>query len=276
MLLYIDPGTGSMLFGILVGVFATLVFFLQGLIIKIKSGIGGKKVKDDGKRIDYVIFSDDKRYWNSFKLICDEFEKRGVKAEYWTMSEDDPALSLKYEYVKCLFIGTGNSAFTKLNMMRADICLSTTPGLNVYQWKKSKWVNWYVHIYHCLGECTTYEMFGIDFYDAILITGKFQEKTIRKLEELRGIKQKELYLAGLPYIDALAARKKEVRNAKNQTTDIKNILLAPSWGESGLLKKYGEKLIDALLDTGYDVTIRPHPQSWKSENDMMDNLIKHY
>jgi CDP-glycerol glycerophosphotransferase (TagB/SpsB family) len=132
-------------------------------------------------------------------------------------------------------------------------------------------------MYHCLGECTTYEMFGIDFYDAILTTGKFQFKTIRKLESLRGIKEKELCLVGLPYIDAMVERKeKKVLESGVRTNENKNILLAPSWGESGLLKKYGVSLIDTLLDTGYNITIRPHPQSWKSENDMMDNLINHY
>jgi hypothetical protein len=37
-------------------------------------------------------------------------------------------------------------------MMNADICLSTTPGLDVYQWKRSANVKRYVHILHAAGD----------------------------------------------------------------------------------------------------------------------------
>lgn len=73
--LYIDPGTGSMLFSILIGVVSTLLFFGQRLFMKIKFFVsGGKTVKISSTKIPYVIFSDHKRYWNVFKPVCDEFE----------------------------------------------------------------------------------------------------------------------------------------------------------------------------------------------------------
>ena len=78
-LLYIDPGTGSMLFSILIGAAATLFFLGNAAILKLKiifsSKKGGKAAIDTGYK-DYVIYSDHKRYWNVFKPICDEFEKR--------------------------------------------------------------------------------------------------------------------------------------------------------------------------------------------------------
>ena len=40
-LLYIDPGTGSMLFSIIIGVVSTLVFFGRKLIMKLKFIYGG-------------------------------------------------------------------------------------------------------------------------------------------------------------------------------------------------------------------------------------------
>ena len=89
MLLYIDPGTGSMLFSILVGVVSTLVFFGQRLFMKLKFVLsGGKAKKISNAKIPYVIFCDHKRYWNVFKPVCDEFEKRGVDLVYWTASPD--------------------------------------------------------------------------------------------------------------------------------------------------------------------------------------------
>ena len=38
--------------------------------------------------------------------------------------------------------------------MSASICLATTPGLGVYQWKRSKDVKYYVHICHMASDPT--------------------------------------------------------------------------------------------------------------------------
>ena len=54
------------------------------------------------------------------------------------------------------------------------------------------------------------------------------------------------------------------------------VLVCPSWGPSAILSKYGEKLLDPLLATGWNVIIRPHPQSKKSESVMLDRLQKKY
>ncbi len=270
--LYIDPGTGSMLFSILIGIVSTALFFGQRLFMKLKFILsGGKTAKITNTKIPYVIFSDHKRYWNVFKPICDEFEKRGIDITYWTASPDDPALSEKYEHVKTEFIGEGNKAFARLNMMNAGICLSTTPGLDVYQWKRSKNVDWYVHIVHMISDPISYRMFALDFYDAVLVSGPYQIDQIRTIEEKHGIPAKEIVTVGCTYMDMLYARKP----LKVETTT-RTILLAPTWGESGILSRFGEKIIDALLNTGYEIVIRPHPQSYTAEKDKLDKLINKY
>lgn len=280
---YIDPGTGSMLFTIFIGIVTSLIFVLRELVLKLKFIVKGGRVENSTERYPYVIFSDSKRYWNVFKPICDEFEKREVPLEYLTASPDDPALATKYKYVNCKFIGENNTAFARLNMLNAGILLSTTPGLDVYQWKRSKNVKWYVHTFHAVDEGTGYRMFGMDYYDAILLTGAFQERYIRKLEELRNLPAKEMLVVGSTYMDALkekldAVNERSETEARNNPTeqDRKIILLAPSWGESGILNKYGSKILKALLETGYKIVVRPHPQSLTSEKDVLDALRKEY
>ena len=54
------------------------------------------------------------------------------------------------------------------------------------------------------------------------------------------------------------------------------MLLSPSWGPSGILAKYGERLLDPLLATGWNVIVRPHPQSKISEAEMLRQLSKKY
>ena len=275
ILLYIDPGTGSMLFTILIGLVGTAMFLAKKLWLKLKFRLSGGKATISEENVPYVIFSDSKNYWSTFKPICDEFERRGIDVVYWTASPDDPALNEEYEHVNCEFIGEGNKAFARLNMMRADICLSTTPGLDVYQWKRSRNVQYYVHIMHSAATTLLYRMFGMDYYDALLLTGNFQVKEVRELEEVRKDPQKEIEVVGCVYLDGLKNKLDKAGHIQRET-DRKTILLAPSWGEAAILKLYGNRLIDALIKTGYKIIIRPHPQSIRSEKDMIEKLMKEY
>ena len=274
MFLYIDPGTGSMLFSILIGGISTLVFIGRKIFIKLKFVLsGGKSEKINNSKIPYLIFSDHKRYWNIFKPICDEFEKRSIDLVYWTASPDDSALSEKYEHIKVEFIGTGNKAFARLNMLNAGIVLSTTPGLDVLQWKRSNTVDRYIHILHAVDDPSSYRMFGLDFYDSVLLSGSYQIEQIRYLEQKRNLKEKELSVVGCPYMDTMFER---LKNTTKENQEKFTVLLAPSWGASGILTKYGSKILDALISTGFKIIVRPHPQTLISEKNIIEPLIKKY
>jgi len=272
--LYIDPGTGGMLFTILFGIFGVLVFSARALLVKMKFiASGGKATKGNEKKIPIAIFTDHKRYWNTFGPILDELEARKQKAVYLTCSEDDPAFDKKYEYITCEFLGEGNKAFSKLNLLNASVVLSTTPSLDVFQWKRSKDVDCYIHILHAANGILMYRMFGTDHYDAFILSGDYQEREVRQMEELREISPREVCLCGIPYMDEM---KKRLDASGEVPPHERTVLLAPSWGESGILSKFGEKLIDALISTGYKVIVRPHPQSYTSEKEMLDALMSKY
>jgi Putative glycosyl/glycerophosphate transferases involved in teichoic acid biosynthesis TagF/TagB/EpsJ/RodC len=278
---YIDPGTGSMLFTILIGVLSAAAYFLRNSFMKLRFifSLGKKEKVENDDSVPFAIFTDSKRYWNIFKPICDEFEKRGQQAVYLTASPDDPALDEHYEHVSTQFIGEGNRAFARMNMLKADVVLSSTPGVDVYQWKRSRNVKWYAHILHAANDVTAYRMFGIDYYDAIMTSGDFQAKQVRQLEELRHLPEKELPMIGLPHMDELRKRllsSKEASATAEEDSHPITVLLAPSWGPSSILNRYGSKMIDALLKTGYHIIIRPHPQSYTSEKEMLDELMSKY
>ena len=200
--LYIDPGTGSMLFSILVGAAATLFFLGKAALLKLKLFFSAKKsgvqVNADTNFKKYVIYNEGNQYWNTFKPVCDEFEKRQIDLTYYTSSQTDPCFEMNYKFIHPEFIGEGNMAFVKLNMLSAGIVLMTTPGLQVYQLKRSKRVKHYCHVLHMPNDATTYRLFGLDFFDSVLLTGDYQKEDIRFLEEQRGINKKELVTVGCP------------------------------------------------------------------------------
>lgn len=275
-LLYIDPGTGSMLFSILIGAAATLFFVAKAAWIKLKILLSGKK---DGSGVvdasykTYVIYNEGNQYWNVFKPVADEFEKRKIPLMYYTSSKTDPIFDQKYEFVTSEYIGEGNTAFAKLNMLSAGFVLMTTPGLQVYQLKRSKNVKHYSHVLHMPNDATTYRLFGLDYFDSVLLSGDYQKDDIRTLEKNRGINSKDLVTVGCSYLDVLSEK---INSLPAEENHVFTVLVSPSWGEVGVLKRFGERLLDPLAATGWKIIVRPHPQSKKSEADMLKRLEERY
>ena len=272
--LYIDPGTGSMLFSILIGAAATLFFLAKALLLKLKLVFAGKKgAQEDKSYKKYVVYCEDKRYWTVFQPVIEEFEKRKIELTYYTGSKDDAVFEKNYEFIKSEFIGTGNVAYAKLNMLSAGIVLMTTPGIQVYQLKRSKNVKHYSHIFHSCTDSTMYRLFGLDYFDSVLMTGDYQADDIRLLEKQREIPAKELVTVGCTYLDVLKEKMAAIPEEENHEF---TVLVSPSWGKSALLGLYGEKLLDPLVKSGMKVIVRPHPQSRISEKEMLDRLHERY
>jgi hypothetical protein len=289
---YIDPGTGSMLFSFLTGIGVAAFFFVKNLLLKLKSGSlsggsrGGSRVASRGGRagtgegaVSLVMYSEGKQYWNVFKPVVEELVRRNIPCAYYSSGEDDPGLSFPSPLVRREFIGKGNAAYRFLNFLEADICLMTTPGLDVLQLKRSPGVRHYAHILHMVSDATGYRLFGLDYYDSIFLTGEYQKKDLRKLEELRGLKHRNLVVSGCSYLDVLSDRAGEflpeppapARPAEPGGRK-KTVLVAPSWGANGILRRCGLALLEPLAKSSYRVIIRPHPQSLISESDTIAAL----
>ena len=58
MCLYIDPGTGSMLITILIGLLGSVLYFFNNLFVKLKnySGKGGIEVQTDKFPLVFLLF----------------------------------------------------------------------------------------------------------------------------------------------------------------------------------------------------------------------------
>lgn len=194
---------------------------------------------------------------------------------FFTSDQEDPAF-LRQHKDKVAFIGEGNKAYAFLNTLKADVLVMTTPGLDVLQIKKTKRIKHYSHIVHSL-RSPNYRVFGMDYFDSILINSSVQEDFVRELEEVRKIPPKEIINVGSTYCDYLFEIKE--RLLKNKSFDFfqnrenkKVVLLSPSWGKEGILNRYGMKLIKPLLDSGFLLIIRPHPQSMIVEHEMISAL----
>ncbi|WP_288680826.1 CDP-glycerol glycerophosphotransferase family protein [uncultured Brachyspira sp.] len=272
---YIDPGTGSLLFSALFGIIGTLFFLSKALLIKLKTFSFADKInkKENISKAKIIIYGEDKRYYNVFKPIIEELINLEIPTIYYSSSYDDKIFEIKSDFLKSEFIGTGNKAYAKLNFIEADICLMTTPNLDVFQLKRSKGVKKYVHITHSSAETSTYCLYSLDFFDAVFLNGEHQIRDIRELENKRNTIIKDLYVVGNPYLDELSKMKETITKENNNK---KTILIAPSWGMNCLFRRFGENLLDNIVNSDYNIIIRPHPQSLISDKDIIDKFQNRY
>jgi hypothetical protein len=270
--LYIDPGTGSALFSIIIGIAAASFFLARSIFLKLKVSLFRKKAAFQSQH-KYIIYAEDKRYWVFFKPVLDEFEARQTEVLYLTTSMDDPVFSSGFEFIKGKYIGQGNKTFAYLNFLSADIVLATTPDLDVLQWKRSKTVKHYCHLIHAAGGATFYRLFALDYYDSILLSGEREAPEIRYLESLRSLPEKQLAVVGNTYFDACVEKLAQIPNEENHPF---TVLVSPSWGPSALLTIFGARLLNPLAKTGWRIIIRPHPQSVINEKPMLETLAERY
>lgn len=271
---YLDPGTGSMLVSVFIGVASSAYFALRNLPAMIRRGLfrlqGGQAVL---KKNSIVMYAESAAYWSTFKPLLDEFARRGAQVLYLTSNEQDPFFKTQYpDHIRGKYIGQGNAAYTMLNFIEADVCVLTTPGLDVLQIKRSKGVGRYIHVIHSLTDVHFYKPFAFDYYDEVICSGYYQVRSIRAIEQVRKNKPKDLPVLGCPYVDLVAQGVR--RSARAASSGPVTVLLAPTWGRNGMLTRIGPDVPKVLAEAGFHIIFRPHPQCYVSEKDLIGRLEK--
>ncbi len=272
---YLDPGSGSMLLYFVMGVLASIIYYLKGVAFKIVSIVKGGRVDkklNDLTGVDILFHSEGGQYWNVFLPIIEELEKRGVRSAYYTSSKDDPGLKSNFKKLRTAYIGGGLSAYALLNSIKVKVFVSTTPQLDVMQWRKSKHVHYYIHVIHAPTGVLMYKYYSFDFFDVIMCSGKHQIESIRALEKERGLPAKKILRTGLTYYDVMAKHLKEYPSQKENKR--KTLLIAPTWKADNLLERYGSEFLINLANKGYSIIVRPHPQSFISTPMLISNIEK--
>lgn len=268
---YLDPGTGSMLLSVVVGLASSGYFFVRRLPSLVRSLIFRMKGGKMGMRPSSIVFyAESASYWGTFEPVLKALSDRGVPATYLTSDEKDPVFQAKFPGIDARFIGKGNTAYTFLGFLEADLFVATTPGIDVLQIRRSKGVKRYVHLVHAATDIHGYKLYSFDYYDAVFCSGPHQARSLRRLEAIRGTAPKDLPLVGCAYFDRMTAQKA----ALHRSPEPKTVLIAPTWGRAGLLTKTGASIPKALAAHGWHVILRPHPQSFVSEKPLMEKLAE--
>jgi hypothetical protein len=267
---YLDPGSGNILIYIVVSVFGAVAYSLKGVFWS----LFGRNPRRHVASMDYnavAIFSEGKNYWNTFKPIVNALIEVKQPFRYFSMDIEDPGLTIEDDHLmQSRYIGEGSAAFARMGQVRSKAMISTTPNIGTpgFPMPRPAHVERLIHVCHAVDDIGLYAKGSLDHYDAVFLVGNFMVSGIRCIEHRRGLKEKELIPAGLPYLDDLAAKIKKTLPVTNGRT----VLIAPTWGPKGCLYKYGSGFIKNLAEGGFNIILRPHPHSWKVEASILNQI----
>ena len=219
-----------------------------------------------------VFYSENQDSMFIFKSLIDELINQDITICYVTSSKDDPNLKSSNEKIKTFCIGEGIMRTKFFLNLKADILIMTMPDLGISYVKRSKvYPVHYVFMFHAIASThLVYKKNAFDNYDSILCVGNFQINEIRSREKLYKLDAKNLIETGYSHLDNLM--KKYSTNKQIPINDPIQVLIAPSWSDDGLFETAIEKNISILLDSGFKVTLRPHPMTQKKSEKKINFL----
>ena len=157
-------------------------------------------------------------------------------------------------------------------LVRAHNMFLTTTDLDNNAIKKTNNVDKYIYYFHgAVSTTKVYTATAFDNYDIILCNGDYQINEIRKRESIKKIKKKKLIKTGYFYFDYLTQR-------INKQIVPNEILIAPSWNynQKNFINENIKEIIQSVLNQGYIVNFRPHPETFKRSITTINNIKQRF
>lgn len=243
-------------------------------IIHIKNTIEFMQLPKEQRKL--VFYSEGQNYWVHLEgLIKEVLASSNVPVCYISSGSDDPGLSLEHPNYRTFIIDEGFVRNWLFENIETDVMVMTMPDLHQYQVKRSKHKVHYVYVQHSLVSFhMVYRKGALDHYDTIFCAGPHHVKEIRAMESKYNLPPKILVEHGYCRLDAIIEESRKRTKKEKKIDSPKHVLIAPSWGPKGTIESgVGEGIVNQLMEKGYQVTLRPHPQTIKFSKDKIDAII---
>jgi len=223
-----------------------------------------------------VFYSEHEGYYPNFEGLIEELTgKHGQTICYITSDPKDPILKTSEPRIKPFYSST-LLAFL-MAMIDCKAFVITMTDLNQFHIKRSMNPVHYFYVFHSL--VSTHMMYlggAFDHYDTILCTGPHHEKEIRRREGLNSLPPKRLVEAGYYRLERVYEKYKNYPSDKLSSSTKGTILIAPSWGDANVLESCGQRLVGLLLNAGYEVIVRPHPETVRRSPDLVSGFASEF
>ena len=228
-----------------------------------------------------VFYSEGKTYWVHLEGILRAYlDISDSPVCYITSDCNDPGLQLQHSKLRHFHTdeaGIRNWLFENID---TRVMVMTMPDLHQYQVKRSKHKVHYVYLQHSLVSFhMVYRSGAFDYFDSIFCAGPHHIREARALEAYYQLREKNLVEHGYGRLDSIIKNhKSKVLTGDKQPAEKKQtkILIAPSWGDDSISNTVIDDILVALLDAGYAVVFRPHPQTVKFCAGLIDKLDRKY
>lgn len=223
-----------------------------------------------------VFYSEGRGYWTYFEPIYKALQARHhAPVLYVTSAENDPLLESPLEGMRSFYVGEGSMRTLFFATLDADVLLMTMPDLHSFHIKRSPFPVHYVYLHHSIVSThMIYRAAAFDHFDSILCVGPHHVEETRAREQQLGLPQKKLIEHGYGRLDTIL--ESGCQGPPERQGKPVQILVAPTWGENGLIERHGLEVIKPLIDAGLRVVLRPHPRTRKLRPEILDTIAAHY
>lgn len=252
---------------------------------KAKAKILRAREREDAKRFyskdnsrQLVFYSESNGFYKYFAGIIEYIlSNSNITIHYVTSDPNDSIFDKTNPQIKSYYIG--NSALIGFMMkMDADIVVMTLPDLEIYHVKRSLVRKDVEYIYLDHGMASLHLMLrehALDHFDTVFCYGPNHIEEVRETEKAYALEPKTLVKTGYGLLDELLEKvsKMDIKNS----SDKKQILIAPSWQKDNILDLCLHEIVDGLTkESMYKVIIRPHPEYVKRFPAKMQAIIDRY
>jgi hypothetical protein len=247
---------------------------LANLFRHVKSAIGFVNLPAEHRQL--VFYSEGKNYWVHLEGIVNEIlATSDVPVCYLTSDKNDPGFHLKHHGFQSFEIDDGPVRDWLFQNMEAGVVIMTMPDIDQYQVKRSKHNVHYVYLQHSLVSLhMVYRKGAFDAYDTIFCAGPHHLEEVRAIEAHYNLPPKMLVEHGYARLDDIQKEARARPLKGDEQAAPKHILLAPSWGPEGTIESgLGDTLVSRLIEQGYRVTLRPHPQTMKFAKRKIETIV---
>ena len=234
--------------------------------------------KLDKKDRSIVFYLESESDFIFFKPVVEKLtQEYDTKICYVTSSKMDPMLSSNNKNILPFYIGDSMARSNFFINLKATIIVMTMPDLETFHIKRSKvYPVHYVYIFHSLVSTHyVYKKNAFDNFDTMFCTGNYQIIEIQERERKFNLNKKKLVRHGYGRLDTLINKRQSASVGKNVSNN-KVVLIAPSWGPNGLIETKGQEIVHILLDSGFNVILRPHPMTIKKSNKIIQKIEKEF
>lgn len=224
---------------------------------------------------ELVFYSEGKHNWPHFKgLIKQLIYKYDQNITVLSSDKNDPCFKFLHKNLKVFYVGSGHCRNWIFRNLEAKILISTTPDFETFQLKRSCHQVHYIYIQHSLISLHMgYRKDAFNHFDTIFCSGNHHLKEMKRIIDFYKLKNIKLFKHGYSRIEDLIKK----YDKKKITKKNKSILIAPTWGNKGLIEtKKIREVLDKLNNKNICFFIRPHPETWKKERKYIYNLVKNF